>query len=201
MSEGQRPYFDALYARSDDPYELRYRWYESRKRDVLLAALPQPHYGKAYEPGCGAGELTHALAPRCGRLLASDVSDRAVQIARGRTREWSHVHVERQSLPGDWPHDADPFDLIVLSEVGYFLSRDDMQRVAECCEASLAADGTLVACDWRPGFQQRSLSTDEVHGILGALGLARLVRHEEDDFVLHVWARDGRSVARREGIR
>ena len=40
MSEGQRPYFDALYARSDDPYELRYRWYESRKRDVLLAALP-----------------------------------------------------------------------------------------------------------------------------------------------------------------
>lgn len=201
MTEGQRPYFDALYAHSDDPYALRDRWYEARKRAVLLAALPRQHYAKAYEPGCGAGELTHALAARCGRLLASDFSDRAVQITQERTRELTNVRVEQHALPGDWPRDAGPFDLIVLSEVGYFLQRADMQRVAECCKASLAADGTLVACDWRPGFEQRSLPTDEVHGILGALGLARLVLHEEDDFVLHAWARDGRSVAQREGIR
>ncbi|MET3383189.1 hypothetical protein SAMN05443580_1361, partial [Variovorax sp. OV084] len=29
----------------------------------------------------------------------------------------------------------------------------------------------------------------------------RLAFHEEDDFVLQVWTRDGRSVAEREGIR
>jgi len=27
------------------------------------------------------------------------------------------------------------------------------------------------------------------------------LRHEEDDFLLQLWSRDGRSVARREGIR
>ncbi|WP_198088616.1 class I SAM-dependent methyltransferase [Variovorax sp. E3] len=201
MSEGQRPYFDALYARSDDPYALRERWYEARKRAVLLAALPKTRYRKAYEPGCGAGELTHALAPRCDELLASDFSDRAVRVAKARTGELANVRVEAHALPADWPHDAGPFDLIVLSELCYFLSHDDMRRVAECCQASLDADGTLVACDWRPAFAQRSLPTEAVHGMLGALGLARLVLHEEDDFVLRVWARDGRSVARREGIR
>ena len=58
-----------------------------------------------------------------------------------------------------------------------------------------------MACDWRPDFAQRSLPTAEVHGILAALGLARLALHEEDDFVLQVWTRDARSVAQREGIR
>lgn len=197
----QRPYFDALYAASDDPYASRERWYEARKRAVLLAALPQARYRRVYEPGCGIGELTLALSHRCDRLLASDFSAHAVELARRRTAARPNVQVERHALPADWPREAGPFDLIVLSELGYFLERRDMQRVAECCKDALEADGTLIACDWRPDFAQRALSTTEVHGILAALGLARLALHEEDDFVLQVWARDARSVAQREGIR
>ena len=201
QGQGQRPYFDALYAASDDPYASRQRWYEARKRAVLLAALPQARYRRAYEPGCGIGELTLALAPRCDALLASDFTVQAVALARERTEALPHVQVARHTLPADWPHDAGGFDLIVLSEVGYFLQRSDMQRVAECCALSLEDGGTLVACDWRPDFAQRSLATKDVHGILAELGLARLVLHEEDDFVLQLWSRDARSVAQREGIR
>lgn len=201
MSTGQRPYFDTLYAGGSDPYGVRERWYEARKRAVLLAALPQARYRKAYEPGCGVGELTLALSQRCDELLASDFSPQAVERARERTGACPNVRVAQHTLPADWPHDAAPFDLIVLSEVGYFLQREDMRRVADCCNRSLGADGTLVACDWWPDFAQRSLSTHAVHGALAALGLARLVLHEEDDFVLQVWARDARSVAQREGIR
>ncbi len=199
--QGQRPYFDALYAASDDPYASRQRWYEARKRAVLLAALPQARFRRAYEPGCGIGELTLALAPRCDALLASDFTAQAVALARERTEALPHVQVARHTLPADWPHDAGGFDLIVLSEVGYFLQRSDMQRVADCCALSLEDGGTLVACDWRPDFAQRSLATKDVHGILAELGLARLVLHEEDDFVLQLWSRDARSVAQREGIR
>ena len=201
QGRGQRPYFDALYAASDDPYASRQRWYEARKRAVLLAAVPQARFQRAYEPGCGIGELTLALAPRCDALLASDFTAQAVALARERTAALSHVQVARHTLPADWPHDAGGFDLIVLSEVGYFLQRSDMQRVADCCALSLEDGGTLVACDWRPDFAQRSLATKDVHGILAELGLARLVLHEEDDFVLQLWSRDARSVAQREGIR
>lgn len=196
-------YFESLYAASEDPYAVRARWYEARKRALLLAALPRARYRHAFEPGCGIGELTLALASRCDRLLASDFSARAVATAQQRTAGLGHVEVRRQTLPDDWPIDAGPgsFDLIVLSEVGYFLDREAMQRVAACCERALDADGTLVACDWRPDFAQRRLPTADVQGALAALGLARLVLHEEADFVLQVWARDVRSVAEREGIR
>lgn len=202
-SAAQHGYFESLYAASEDPYAVRTRWYEARKRSLLLAALPRARYRHAFEPGCGLGELTLALAARCDRLLASDFSARAVAIARQRTDGLPHVDVRRQALPDDWPLEPGPgaFDLIVLSEIGYFLDRQAMQRVAACCERTLAADGTLVACDWRPGFAQRSLPTAEVQGILAALGLARLALHEEDDFLLQVWTRDARSVAQCEGIR
>ncbi|MGJ7615394.1 MULTISPECIES: class I SAM-dependent DNA methyltransferase [unclassified Variovorax] len=201
QGHGKRRYFDALYAASDDPYVSRERWYEARKRAVLLAALPQARFRNAYEPGCGIGELTLALAARCDRLLSSDFSAQAVALARERTIGCPHVRIARHTLPVDWPRDEGPFDLIVLSEVGYFLQRDDMQRVAEQCSESLDEGGTLVACDWRPDFSERSLSTADVHGMLAGIGLARLVLHEEDDFVLQVWSRDTRSVAQREGIR
>jgi SAM-dependent methyltransferase len=194
-------YFDGLYGASDDPYGLRSRWYEERKRALLLAALPQRHYRRAYEPGCGTGELTLALSRRCDEVLASDLSERAVAIARKRTKGLRNVTVEQHTLPDDWPGDTGRFDLIVVSELGYFLDAAAMRDFARCCELSLDVDGTLLSCDWRPDFEERVLPTSEVHAAFTALGLTRLARHEEDDFLLQVWSRDGRSVAQREGIR
>ena len=196
---GQR-YFDDIYAQQDDPYGLRTRWYERRKRDVLLAALPRPRFRRGYEPGCGAAELSAALATRCDALLCSDFHPRAVATAAKRLSGHTHVRVEQRTLPQDWPA-AERFDLIVLSEVSYFLPRIDVARVAHCCTATLAPDGVLVACDWRPDFEGRRTATADVHRVLEGLGLYRVVRHEEDDFLLHVWQRERRSVAQQEGVR
>lgn len=197
---GGERYFDGIYAQDDDPYGLRTRWYERRKRDVLLAALPRPRFRRAFEPGCGAAELSAALAARCDMLMCSDFHPRAVETARARLAHHDHVQVAQRVIPQEWPQ-AERFDLIVLSEVGYFLSRIDVARVAHCCAATLAADGVLVACDWRPDFEGRCTSTAEVHRVLEGLGLYQVVRHEEDDFLLHVWQRDHRSVAQQEGVR
>jgi len=201
VSTMQETYFAGLYGGSDDPYQLRTRWYEERKRNLLLAALPAQRYAHAYEPGCGIGELTVALSKRCDELLAADFSERATEIASQRTRGLRNVRIEQHHLPDDWPHDAGPFDLIVLSELGYFLDESAMRSLAGCCRHSLTAEGTLVACDWRPDFKERALSTDAVHAALAALGLTRIARHEEDDFLLQVWSRNGRSVAEHEGLR
>ena len=201
MSGERRDYFEAMYGATDDPYELRSRWYEQRKRAVLMASLPRARYASAYEPGCGAAELTVELAQRCDAVLASDFSAHAVAAARRRTASLGNVRVEPHTLPADWPVDAAPFDLIVLSEVGYFLEAPAMQKVSALCAATLGPGGTLVACDWRPDFRERALATNRVHGMLADIGLPRLVLHEEDDFVLQVWSRDRHSVAQQEGIR
>ena len=197
---GLQAHFDAMYAQSDDPYSTRARWYEQRKRDVLLASLPRSRFRHCYEPGCGSAELTVALAARCDAVLAADFSPTALQAARSRTVGLSNVRLEQHALPADWPS-AQRFDLVVLSEVGYFLEWRAMQEMAQQCAASLDEDGVLVACDWLPDFEGRATSTSAVHAALAAIGLAPLVTHHEDDFHLLVWARDPRSVAQREGIR
>ena len=48
-------YFEQLYCQDADPWLVRQRWYEERKRALLLASLPQRRYRHAYEPGCGNG--------------------------------------------------------------------------------------------------------------------------------------------------
>jgi len=193
--------FERLYRSAADPYGLRSRWYEARKRALVLAALPEARYGRAFEPACGIGELTRELAPRCAQLLASDFSPRAAAAARERTRGLAGVRIEVQSLPEDWPHPPGGFDLIVLSELGYFLDARRMQAVARCCRETLSRDGTLLACHWLPAFEERRLPTTEVHAMLDALGLPRIARYEDADFALAVWRGDPRSVAQREGIR
>lgn len=196
-----RAAFDQLYAGSPDPYGLRDRWYEVRKRAIVLAALPRQRYGSAYEPACGVGELTRELAQRCDRLLASDYSARAVAVARERTRAKPNVEVVQHAVPADWPRPEAGFDLIVLSELGYFLGEDEMTQVARCCERTLAPQGTLLACHWTPPFDERRLPTSVVHALLDGLGLAKVAHYEDEDFLLDVWERAGISVAQREGIR
>lgn len=195
-----RSYFDALYAGAADPYGTRARWYERRKRALLLASLPRRRFRRCYEPGCGSGELTVGLAARCDSVLAADFSAHALRSAHQRTAALPQVRLAQHRLPQDWPV-AERFDLVVLSEVGYFLPAAQVQQLAQHCAATLDADGVLVACDWLAPFAERACATQEVHALLDAIGLAPLVVHREDDFCLRVWARDGRSVAQREGIR
>lgn len=195
----QVPDFERLYRDTPDPYGLRTRWYEQRKREVLLAALPQARFRHGYEPGCGAAELTVRLAERCDALLAADFDAAACAVARRRTAHLPNVRVEVQDLPGQWPADA-RFDLVVLSEVGYFLSREALAMLVQRLKASLTDDGTVVCCDWKPDFDRRQLPTDAMHALMhDALQMPSLVRHDEADFALQVWSKDGRSVAQREG--
>ena len=188
-------YFEALYARSEDPWGLGARFYEQRKRALLLSALPRRRFRRAFEPGCATGLLTEQLAQRCDEVLAWDVAQRAVSQAAARLPQAPHVRVAAGTIPADWPEGE--FDLVVLSEVGYYCVElgQLVKRVASC----LAGDGVLVACHWRHPAPDHPHTAEAVHGALGE-GLLPVVRHVEDDFLLDVWSRSGRSVAATEGI-
>lgn len=208
MPDEQRgSYFEQLYRQDADPWRVRQRWYEERKRSLLLASLPQRRYRHAYEPGCGNGELTLELARRCDRVLAADLSAEALRLAQQRLLDAGcsgNVSFAQHRLPQHWPRilpGADKFDLIVLSEIAYYLSPEELARVVEHSIAGLAPGGSIVLCHWRAPFAQRILSTVRVHAALqDAPGLHRVLRHEETDFLLGIWSNDARSVAQREGF-
>lgn len=192
--------FDALYRASPDPWGTQSRWYERRKRMLLLAALPQASYGSAYEAGCGTGHVGAALAERCTTLLASDASPVAVEIATKALAGHANVRVARHLLPRDWPRR--PFDLVVLGEVLYFIDADERRRVASSARDSVGGTGTVIACDWRHVIEGRGITGDEAHRDFEAqLQLPRLLEYQDDDFVLTAWSADTRSIATREGLR
>lgn len=180
-------YFEQLFANSDDPWSFRTRWYERRKRALILAGLPRQHYTQVFEPACANGELSAALAPRCDTLLSQDLNPKAVQLARERLREYPHANVVQGRLPDDWP--AGRFELIVLGEIGYFLDAGQWREVIQQSLASLTHNGGLLACHWLHPVEGCSQDGRQVHAALQEhLGLHRVFRHEEADFLLEYWS-------------
>lgn len=192
-------YFDAAYSRRDDPWGFETRWYESRKRALTVAALPAERYGRTLEIGCSIGVLTAQLAPRCDSLLAVDISQAAVDQAAARVSAFDHVAVVRADVAADFP--AGTFDLVVLSEVGYYFDPVTLESVLDDIERALGAAGTLVVCHWRHEVNDYPLTGDAVHLAVAKRPWERIARHVEDDFVLEVFSPDGRSVAERTGLR
>jgi trans-aconitate methyltransferase len=193
-------YLNALYAQDRDPWHLRDGWYERRKLQLLLACLPRERYAAAFEPGCSVGEVTARLAERCDHVLAADFHADAVAAARQRTAAASNVEVRQLLLPQQWPADA-RFDLIVLSEIGYFLSAPAWAELCTRAGHSLADNATVLACHWRRDFAERTLPTAALHAQLGkVLGLPQHTSVMDADFVIDVWTTSPGSVAEAEGL-
>jgi protein-L-isoaspartate O-methyltransferase len=193
-------YFEAMYAESSDPWGFTSRWYERRKYALTLAALPRERYRRGFEPGCSIGVLSALLATRCDSLLATDVAPAAVELATERLAAYDGVAVAELAVPQDWPEGS--FDLIVLSEIGYYLSADDLELMLDRAVASLEPGGTLAAVHWRHPVADYPLRGDDVHDVLATSPeLHRLVRHEEADLILEVFeAEPAISVAERTGL-
>lgn len=195
-----QPFFDQLYAQSDDPWRLRASWYEQRKRAVLLASLPSARFVHGYEPGCAIGELTLALADRCNHLLASDGSAQAVQHTRRRLAGREHVRVVQAWLPDEWPPGR--FDLVVLSEFLYYLPPDALDRLLQCVLRSTTPNAAVVACHWRAPIAGCVLAGDAVHQQVHArVALPRIAHYQDEDFCLDLWQAGSQSPAQRESRR
>jgi SAM-dependent methyltransferase len=197
------PYFEQMYAADPDPWSFATRWYDQRKHGLTAAVLPRERYRSAFEPGCSTGGLTDRLAPRCERLLAVDAVGSAVATAADRLAAHPHVTVEQARMPGGWP--AGPFDLVVLSELGYYFDDAELDDLLGRAVRSLEPGGDLVAVHWRWPVAEHVRDGDEVHAALAARPeLARTVEHVEADFRLEVFGRvppAARSVAHQEGLR
>jgi predicted TPR repeat methyltransferase len=159
-----RTYFQKLYEESPDPWGFETSAYEHRKYERTLGILAQRRYQRALEAGCSIGVFTAMLAPLCDELLAVDVSERALAIAKERLADFAHVRVELRTLPEETPEG--PFDLIVASEVLYYWPEDVMLAALRRFEEVLAPSGALLAVHWRKETKTYPLQGDEVHELL-----------------------------------
>ena len=153
-------YFDTIYAESDDPWHFTTSAYEAQKYASTIEMLGPAVYARGLEIGCSIGVLSRLLAERCHELLSVDISSRALESARKRCADITNVRFELADIPKTFP--AGPFDLIVLSEVGYYWSDNDL-ALARRCIAATASCGTLALVHYLPKVYDYVRDGDAVH--------------------------------------
>ena len=151
-------YFEALYAREGDPWKFATSDYEREKYAATLAALPPRRFQSALEIGCSVGVFTAQLASHCEKLLALDGAEGALEQARRRCADKKNIDFDRMHVPGEWPDGS--FDLVVLSEVVYFLDRNDVAALAKAIGTSTRANAIIMLVHWL-GLTDYPLTGDE----------------------------------------
>jgi hypothetical protein len=177
-------YFDRIYARSDDPWQFRSSPYERRKYAATLAALPQPRFRNGLEIGCSIGELTWLLGARCDAMLGIDIAAAPLAAARLRCARRPHISFRQIAIPAGWPDGA--FDLVVLSEVLYFLSADDLLATAARVRAGCIAGACVVLVNWLGQADDPSSGDEAAERFIDALAWRVDVRRRYDGFRLDV---------------
>jgi SAM-dependent methyltransferase len=182
-------HFRRLYEASPDPWNFRTSPYEHAKYQTTVASLGNRRFRSGFEAGCSIGVLTRLLADRCDRLLAVDVVEAPLSAARQACAHQPWVRFEQRQVPDEWPDEV--FDLIVLSEVLYFLSHADIAKVADRVCATLDEEGNVLLVNWR-GRSGDPTNGDQAAGIFidrAAHCLSVRTQHHEDMYRLDLLSR------------
>jgi hypothetical protein len=196
-------YFDRIYSESEDPWQLGGRWYEQRKYAITLALLPYRRYRHAFEPGCSIGVLTEQLTTRCDHVTSTDIASAALDathrrlLAAGRR---AHVTLLRRSVDEPWPQVG--FDLVVLSELCYYLHAEVLRDTLDREIPLLRRGTTVVAAHWRHPVTDYPITGEYATDVIAATsGLHHLGGYRDEDMIIEVFdTGSARSVAARTGV-
>ena len=174
-----RPGFFQHFFDEGDPFGFDVNPVEQLKFRRTLEVCGEGPLGRVLEIGCAVGSFTELLAPRATDVLALDVSPAAVEQVARRLRDHPNVRSQAMTIPAEFP--GGTFDLVVASDVLYYLPVEDVQRCLERIEAAVAEGGALVAVHYVPRMGSL-LDGDETHDILTAHTKLRHVLGERTEF-------------------
>jgi cyclopropane fatty-acyl-phospholipid synthase-like methyltransferase len=174
-----RPGFFDHFFDEGDPFGFDRNPEEKLKFARTLEVCGEGPLGRVLELGCAVGSFTEILAPRATDVLALDVSQAAVDQVARRLRDRRNVRAKAMSIPAEFP--GETFDLIVASDVLYYLSVEELKYCLSRIETTLADGGSFVAVHYVPRMGS-VLNGDEAHDILVAHTTLRHVLAERTEF-------------------
>ena len=160
-----RPGFFQHFFDEGDPFGFDVNPEEQLKFARTLEVCGDGRLGRVLELGCAVGSFTEVLAPRAEEVLAIDVSQAAVDQVADRLREHRHVRARAMSIPSELPDG--PFDLVVASDVLYYLPVEELRTCVDRIEASLGDGGAFVAVHYVPRMGS-VLNGDEAHDLVAS---------------------------------
>jgi SAM-dependent methyltransferase len=153
--------FEKKFRAHIDPWNYTNSRFEHFKRGVLLRACGPSKRGRVLELGCAIGETSRCLARLSLRLIAVDASSTALAEAARRTRHLHNITFRRAVVPQQMPWGQ--FDLIVVSELIYYLRAHQLRRLADQLLNRLAPGGIIVLLNHRGPFDDASVLPSLAH--------------------------------------
>jgi peptidoglycan/xylan/chitin deacetylase (PgdA/CDA1 family) len=194
-------YWEELFS-EEDPWKYSVSAYESWKSGLTLGLLPTgKQLACALEVGCAEGHMTARLAQHVERLVAVDMSSTAIERAMLRCAGFDHVEFQQLDIvEGRLPKQL---DLILVSEVLYYLSRDEVALIAKRFAEQLKVGGhvllvhgnaiqddrTRTGFDW--GHDFGALTIGQLFAATKGLSLSRELRSPL--FTIQLFHRTGRT--------
>ena len=139
-------HFASLYADDGDPWHVRSSASEAEKRQATLAVLGDRRFENGLEIGCAEGHLTTHLAERCQHMLGIDLDPAIIRRAIERHGGNRRLAFRQGRLPEAFPKGR--FDLLVFSEVLYYLREAELRRLAGAVEAATQPGAHLLLVDY-----------------------------------------------------
>jgi SAM-dependent methyltransferase len=163
--------FERIYLDHHDPWRYASSAHEHAKYDRTLAVLGARRYGRALELGCSIGVFTARLAGRCDAVVALEPSPTALARARERLKAVPNIELLNASAPESLPDG--PFDLVVCSEVLYYLGERLLLETLRELERRIAPGGVLVAVHFRANRGRWNVARLLTAPVLRAAGRGR----------------------------
>ena len=102
-------------------------------------------------------------------------------------------------IPQDLP--SERFDLIVVSEILYYLAPDALTEVIAWLNSALTDNGVILACHWRYPIDGFQLTGETVHDSLQQqLHYPQQSHVIDQDFLLTIWQANHQSLAKQENL-
>ena len=139
-------HFERLYHANPDPWNFLDSAYEQQKYEATLSALGTRRFQRALEVGCSIGVLTERLAGCCEQVTGLDFAPSAVAAARARCAPYPGIRIEQMQVPRQWPEGQ--FDLILFSEVLYFLNESDLTEICAHATRSILPGGRVLLVNY-----------------------------------------------------
>lgn len=171
-------FFDHFFDEGD-PFGFDVHPEERLKFRRTLDVCGEEARGRVLELGCAVGSFTELLAPIAAEVLAVDVSQSAVEQVRRRLTAQPHVAARAMAIPEEFAEG--PFDLVVASDVLYYLPVPKLKRCVARIEAALADGGAFVAVHYVPRMGS-VLNGDEAHDLIGSVTTLRHALAERTEF-------------------
>ena len=134
--------FEAKFRDNPDPWQTFSSRYEAAKREALRHVIGPGRHGRALELAAGNGSNTAMIANAALRLDVCEGTPSGTALIRHKFGADPRISVHCTDLAEPFP--ASRYDLIVISEVLYYLDDTAFARLARETARTLRPGGRLV---------------------------------------------------------